>query len=161
MYSSYSMSDLSPEQFQTVKTKAHALYTKSREIYNPYFKERIILNADGFHHLQFSARHERSKREQHLKFNLLPLALDVISKSGTVQEYRKILTPIGKSRNGFVPMKPVEYWAFIAIVGDRNEIKIRTIVRRIGTGNRIFWSVMPDSKFKHGQHLAREGIEDV
>jgi hypothetical protein len=52
-----------------------------------------------FHHLQFSARRERDKREQLLKFNLLPLALEIIRKSGTIQEYRKLLTPIGKPRS--------------------------------------------------------------
>ncbi len=122
----------------------------------------MVLNSDGFHHLQFSARHERSKRVQLLKFGLLPLALDTIHKSGTVQEYRKMLTPIGKPspRDGSVPMKEVEYWGLVAIVGERR-IKIRVVLRKIGTGNLTFWSVMPDVKIKNGkQKLASESIED-
>ncbi|MFA6554362.1 MAG: hypothetical protein WCS89_02525 [Candidatus Paceibacterota bacterium] len=148
--------------FNMRKEKAREIYSAQNEIYNPYFKTKIILNSDGFHHLQFSARVERNKKEQLLKFSLLPLGLDVIRKSGTIQEYRKLLTPIGKPSplNNSIPMKEVEYWGFAAITGKSN-IKIRVIVRRVGDGNIIFWSVMPNSKIKHGyQKIFDVGIED-
>ncbi len=150
--------------FADRKEKAQLVYGAHKNIYNPYFKEDIILNSDGFHHLQFSARRERNKREQLLKFSLLPLALDVIKKSGTLQEYRKTLGPVGSKskRDGSILMKNIEYWAFVAITGNNNQVKIRTILRRVGDGNIIFWSVMPDSKFRRelGQKLFSEGIED-
>jgi len=153
-----------PIYFIQTKEKARAIYDAQKNLYNPYFKQSVILNSDGFHHLQFSARRERSKQEQLLKFRLLPLALDVIKKSGTLQEYRKILSPVGSKskRDGSVLMKNIEYWAFVAIVGRDNQIKIRTVLRRIGDGNITFWSVMPDSKFRkeQGQKLFSEGIED-
>jgi len=47
----------------------------------------------------------------------------------------------------------------VAIVGE-NQIKVRTVLRRVGDGNIIFWSVMPYSKLKNGQELFTEGIED-
>jgi hypothetical protein len=47
------------------------------------------LNGEGLHHLRYSAERERSKPEQMLKFRLLPLGLEVIAKSGTVQESSK------------------------------------------------------------------------
>jgi hypothetical protein len=47
-----------------------------------------------------------------LKFPLLPLGLDIIPKSGTVQEYRKIWQAIGKARNSRA-MKEVDYWGLI------------------------------------------------
>mgnify|MGYP001604967007 CR=1 FL=1 len=127
--------------FNSKKEKALAIYSKRRTIFNPYLQTEVVLNSDGFHHLQFSDRRERSKDEQLLKFNLLPLALDVIKRDGTVQEYRKSLTKIGKtsSRDGMSLTKSVQYWGFVAIVGD-SKIKIRTIVRRVGDGNFIFWS---------------------
>jgi len=156
--------DIDPARYERLKNKAHQLYTASRTIRCPYFGTEITLNADGFHHLQFSARRERSKAEQLLKFTLLPLALQVIRKAGTIQEYRKALTPIGKrsARDGLVPMKEVEYWGLSAIVGEKHEVKIRVILRRVGTGNIIFWSVMPDKKFVDGaQRLADRDIEDA
>jgi hypothetical protein len=154
--------DIDIDYFNNRKEKARKLYSTQKTIYSPYFKTEIILNSDGFHHLQFSARRERSKREQLFKLNLLPLALEIVRKSGTVQEYRKILTPVGKksSRDGSVKMKEVEYWGLIAIVGE-NKIKTRTVLRRIGDGNIAFWSVMLYSKRKNGnQKLFTEGIED-
>lgn len=154
--------EVDPQYFTARKEKAKTLYATQKTIYCPYFKAPVVLNSDGFHHLQFSARRERNKREQLLKFRLLPLALDIIRKSGTVQEYRRGLTPIGKksAKDGSVPMKEVEYWGFVAIVGD-NPIRVRVIVRRVGTGNFSFWSVMPHSKIKNGkQKLYGENIED-
>lgn len=102
----------SDKSFTERREKARQLFEQQRVIRNPYFGRDIVLNSDGFHHLQFSARRERSKEEQALKFRLLPLAFDVIHKSGTIQEYRKTLVPVGKrhSRDGSVKMKTVEYW---------------------------------------------------
>ena len=120
----------------------------------------MIFNADGFHHLQFSARRERNKKEQILKFNLFPLAIKVIKNAGTLQEYRKGFIPIGKkSKDGFARTKEVQFWGFVAIVGDP-QIKIRVILRRIGDGNIIFWSVMPYNKLQNNPKLYTGGIED-
>ena len=72
--------EIDPAYFDEKKEKAKLLYDAQKSIYSPYFKMPVILNADGFHHLQFSSRRERGKLEQVLKFRLLPLALDVIKK---------------------------------------------------------------------------------
>ncbi len=154
--------DVDENYFNRKKEEAKAVYTAQKTIYNPYFKTNVVLNSDGFHHLQFSARRERNKREQLFKFNLLALGLETIRKSGTIQEYRKMFAPIGKksARDGAVPMKEVEYWGLIAIVGQKG-IKVRTVLRRVGDGNITFWSVMLYSKIKNGnQKLFTEGMED-
>jgi len=98
------------DYFLERKEKAKTIYSAKKEIYNPYFQKNIILNSDGFHHLQFSARRERNKREQLLKFSLLPLAFEIIKKSGTIQEYRKLLTPVGEKskKEGSIPVKEIE-----------------------------------------------------
>ncbi|MBI4133014.1 hypothetical protein HY478_00210 [Candidatus Uhrbacteria bacterium] len=153
-----------PVRFKKTKVKAHALYAAKRAVRCPYFGTDVALTSDGFHHLRFSARRERSKRAQLLKFSLLPLALDIIKKSGTIQEYRNILAPVGKPsvHDGFTPMKETEYWGLVAITGNRQRVKVRVILRRIGDGKIAFWSVMPDKKFINGaQRLADEGIEDA
>lgn len=152
--------DFSADYFNQKKEKAKELYVLQKGIYCPYFKCEVVLNSDGFHHLQFSARKERNKKEQLLKFNLLPLALKTIRNSGTIQEIRKGILTIGSvGKDGFTQTKNVEYWGLIAIVGDFN-IKIRVILRRVGDGNITFWSVMPDSNLKKGQKLCNIGIED-
>ena len=148
------------DYFDERKKKASRIYSTEKSIYNPYFKSRILLDSEGFRHLQFSAGRERSKREQLLRFSLLPLALDTIRKAGTIQEYRKVLAPIGrKRRDGFRQMKEVEYWGLVAIVGEKR-IKIRTILRKVEGESITFWSVMPYQKIKSGhQKLYRDGIE--
>ena len=152
--------EINEESFDKIKEKAQKLY-KINGVSCPYFGFDVILNSDGFHHLQFSARRERSKAEQLLKFTLLPLALKVIRKSGTVQEIREDLISVGKeSKDGFRQMKLVTYWAFIAIVGENKKIKIKTIVRRIGDGNIIVWSVMPYSNLKDSQKLYSGDLKD-
>lgn len=151
---------LKDDYFEQRKEKAKVIYDAQNNTYNPYLESEVVFNSDGFHHLQFSARRERSKKEQLLKFSLLPLAFGIIKKSGTLQEYRKNLLEIGKKANdGFKKTKEVQYWGFAAIVG-KQKIKIRVILRRIGDGNITFWSVMPDSKLKGGQRLYSIGIED-
>jgi hypothetical protein len=148
-----------PKYFEEKKIRAKLIFDRQKTIYNPYFKTDIVLNSDGFHHLQFSARQERNKSEQLLKFSLLPLALEIIRKAGTIQEYRRILFPVGlKTRDGFTKMKNVEHWGLIAIVGE-NKIKIKTVLKRVGDGKIIFWSVMPYSRLKN-QRLAENNIEE-
>ena len=149
--------------FHERKEKVKNLYNSYNKIHNPFLKCDIIFNSDGFHHLQFSARRERNKKEQLLKFNLLPLAFEVINKSGTLQEYRRGLIADGKKgvRDGLTLTKIVEYWGFVAIVGQK-QVKIRAVVKKVGNGNVIFWSVMPYSKLKNNaqQKLYTDNIED-
>jgi len=153
--------EIDKEKFKETKERARKLFEKNNKVFCPYFNADIVLNSDGFHHLQFSARRERGKAEQLLKFNLLSLALNIIKKSGTVQEYRKTIQPFGKKKNdGFTLMKKVYFWAFIAIIGEERKIKIKTVVKKIGDGNIIFWSVMPYLKLKSGQKLYSDDIED-
>ncbi len=150
------------DHFNKIKEVAKEIYNSQKSIYNPYFKEEVILNSDGFHHLQFSARRERGKSEQILKFNCLKYGLEILRKAGTVQEYRELLSPIGKPRksDGAVSFKNVKYWGFIGILGER-KIKIRLVIRKVGDGNFTFWSVMPYSKIKNGkQKLFSEGIDE-
>lgn len=154
--------EIDPIYFDERKQRARSIYLARREIYSPYFKTKVVLNSDGFFHLQFSSRKPRDKREQLFKFGLLPLGLEVIEKSGTIQEYRKVLAPIGKKtiKDGAIPMKEVEYWGLVAIIG-KKKIQVKTILRRVGDGNITFWSVMLSSKMKNGkQKIFSEGIED-
>jgi hypothetical protein len=77
------------DTYPSLRDRAKTLFDQNPSIYCPYFNADVVLNADGLHHLiwRYSDRRERSKQEQMLKFHLLPLALEVIRKTGTVQEY--------------------------------------------------------------------------
>ena len=154
------------EKCSKLKERVKLIFQKKPSIFCPYFNQEITLNSDGFHHLQFSSRRERNKNEQILKFSLVPLAINIIKKSGTIQEYRRGLCSVGKrsEKDGLALMKMVEYWGLVAITGN-NSIKIRVILRRVGDGKIIFWSVMPAIKLSQDRieimrHLAKQGIED-
>ena len=150
--------------FLQKKERAHKTYVAQKSIRNPYLDCDVVLNSDGFHHLRYSDRRERNKKEQILKFNLLPLALVIIKKAATLQEYRVMLIAEGKKSegDGLRRTKRVEFWGFVAIISNDPQIKIRVVLKRIGDGNVIFWSVMPYSKLKKDipQKLYTDSIED-
>ena len=154
------------EEYLLIKEKAEKLFQRNRQVHCPYFNQEIIFNSDGFHHLQFSSRRERKKEEQILKFRLLPLAIQIIKRSGTLQEYRKLLAPIGKKskKENLTVCKIIEYWSFAAI-NDKKTIKVKVVLRRVGDGKVIFWSVMPAiklgvQKLNQIRQLASRSIED-
>jgi hypothetical protein len=150
------------DTYCSLRDRAKNLFNRNPQIRCPYFETDVVLNADGLHHLRYSDRRERSKQEQMLKFHLLPLALQVIRKAGTVQEYRRIWQPVGPAKaDGMREGKDVEYWGFVAIIGRRPD-KIRVIVRRVGTGKLTLWSVMRGSKILRdgNQRLAPDNLED-
>jgi len=116
------------------KMLVSAIVRKNRLIFCPYFNKNIIINSDGLHHLRYSSRRERPKKEQLLRLSLVSIGLSIIKKSGTLQEYRI-----------FNSQKITEYWAFIAICQYGNQEygqRIKIILKRTGNGNIIFWSVM-------------------
>lgn len=142
--------------------KARNIYPLQGLIRCPYFQDNITLTSDGFNHLQYKGnRMLRNVNEQLLKLSLLPKALEVIKKAGTLQEYRNRIENIGKvGQDGFYKTKNVEYWGFHAIIGRDHLRKIVVILKRIGDGKIIFWSVMPHKKFNN-QKLYENGIEDL
>jgi hypothetical protein len=73
------------DAYHRLRERARQLFHENSAVQYPYFDRDIVLNAEGLHHLRYSANRERSKPELKLKFRLLPLALEVIRKSGTVQ----------------------------------------------------------------------------
>lgn len=126
-------------------------YKSIGEISCPYFRKPITFNSDGFHHLQFSAERERDKSEQLMKFRLLrEYSVDILTNSGTIQEYRKIVKVARRHRYSGRRAEPVtvEYWGFVAIVGEHEKERVKIVVRRIGLGDIHFWSAMPARRHK-------------
>lgn len=134
-------------------------YSSIAHVRCPYFQSEIVLNSDGFNHLLNKPnRQPRNVAEQLLKLSLLKKAIEVIRKSGTVQEIREQIERVGKpARDGFSKTKPVTYWGFHAIVGDEKKIKIVVVLKKLGDGNIMFWSVLPHKKF-NSQKLYTDGI---
>lgn len=139
-----------------VLEKARILYTQKNEINCPYFGSKISLTSDGFNHLQYKPnRAPRDVKVQIMKLSLLKKALEIIPKAGTLQEYRDVIEKTGKKANdGFFKTKRVQYWGFHAILENKQR-KIKVILKKVGDGKVIFWSVMP-----YGQKLYSEHIDE-
>ncbi len=141
--------------------KVQRLFAINKEIWCPYFESHVHLNADGMNHLLY--RHDRAPRnieEQILKLGLVSRALNVIANTGTLQELRDKVEKTGSpAKDGFYKTKHVRYWGFHAIVGDISMIKIVVVIKRVGDGKLLFWSVLPHRKFNN-QKLYDEGIDE-
>jgi len=146
--------------------KAETLYKDVKSILCPYFKKNVTFNSDGFHHLRYNGSgSEREKTSQLNKFALLPKAIEIIGKSGTLQQYRKQWGAVGRKKNsdGSRLMKEMEYFAFEGILGNgQNMVRVKAIVRCVGAGEPHFWSVMSDVNLrkKSSYKLASDDIVD-
>lgn len=149
------------EELHELIKKGRSLYFSQEAIRCPFFNSSVTLNSDGFNHLLYKPnRQPRNVNEQMLKLRLLKRGLNIIKKTGTVQEHRVRIEKFGKpAKDGFTKTKNVEYWAFHDIVGEKKCFILRVIVRRVGDGKLHFWSVMPFGKINK-QKLYKEGIED-
>jgi len=146
--------------------KAKESYGKIESVQCPYFSKSIAFSSDGFHHLRYNTPgSERPKNAQLNKFALLPGVVEIISKSGTVQQYRKQWGSVGrkKGKDGAKIMKEMQYWTFEGILGQNKKmLRIKVVVRQIGKGEPHFWSVMSDTDFKRKSNykLATDDILD-
>jgi hypothetical protein len=132
------------------KEKVEEFYKSVGKVYCPYFQKNVIFTSEGFHHLQFSGGIQRKPQEISLKLRLLKFAPKIIKNSGTIQEHRKTMYTIGKEKksDGSREMKVVEFWGLVAICGEnRNELRVKVILRKVGDGEIHFWSVMPMQRF--------------
>jgi hypothetical protein len=88
---------------------------------------------------------------------LLKRALQIIPRFGTLQEYRIQIEKIDKKdKNGFYKTKNVQYWGFHHIYGEEKRNKIIVVLKQVGDGKIIFWSVMSENRGK----MYEDGIED-
>ncbi len=136
--------EISEEKFNQRKIEAESFYKSIGPIKCPYFNgDCVYFNSQGFEHLVFKEWNKtRSQQEQYTRFRLLPLAVSVIKKSGTLQEFdeRKLFVR-RKSKDGWNKiMKIVKYYIFVAIVG---ELRLKVIIKEIEGGQKNFHSVYP------------------
>ena len=134
---------INTENFEEIKIKGEEFYKNIREIYCPYFKEKISFGSSGFEHLKFK-RHQKTRLEQdqYMRFKLIQLAPEILKLSHTVQgklEAKKFERIRVHNRTDTV-LKLVTYYEFVALM-KRNRVKI--IVKQIDDGQKFFWSLIP------------------
>lgn len=138
--------EISDEKIIQRKAEAKAVYDAIGQVRCPYFNGEVHFNSEGFEHLLFKSWNKtRSRVEQYTRLRLIPLAVSVIKKSGTMQEYdeRNIFVR-RQSKGGWTRvMKLAKYYIFIAII---NDLRMKIIVREVTGGKRNFYSVYPSWK---------------
>ena len=130
--------------FEKCKTDAEEYYSHIGEILCPYLNEKVIFNAKGLEHLKFKGRYRaRLRDDQLIRYKLLKYAPDVIKHSRTLQGLSKAnsFERIRSNHRDEKILTEVRYYEFVAIIEER--IRIRVIVKGIGTAQPYFWSVIP------------------
>ncbi|MBN2073894.1 MAG: hypothetical protein JW770_08130 [Actinobacteria bacterium] len=108
-------------------------YRSINSVYCPILKEYVKFNSKGLHHLIYPNGKWRPRKEQMYKLGLLPLVIPVIKNAKKISNYEKYFV---KNLN-----KKAEFWTLEGIVGKQKAL-VKVILRRVGTGNIIFFSVM-------------------
>lgn len=139
------------KKFKLIREESIKRYNKIGSVHCPYFGEKIIFNNRGLRHLRFKSwNRSRSISDQYMRFRLLDLAVQVIKKSNTLQEYSeaKNLERIQINSRWEQRAVRVNYYGFVAII---DELRIKVIVKEINRGQKLFWSLIPcwkqDRKF--------------
>jgi hypothetical protein len=121
------------DSYKKLLEERRTWYKSIKKVYCPILKEYIIFNSKGFHHLIYPNGKRRPQKEQMYKLGLLPLIIPVIKNSTKISKYEKcFVKDLGKE---------AEFWTLIEIVGKKKTLA-KVILRRIGTGNITFLSVM-------------------
>ncbi len=108
-------------------------YQGIKKVYCPVLNENVIFNSKGFHHLIYPSGKMRTIKEQMYKLGLLPLVIPVIKNTKAIYKYEKIFVKeLGKE---------AEFWTLRDFVGVQGTLTT-VILRKIGTGNITFLSVM-------------------
>jgi len=149
--------DIRDEKLVELKEKAELEYKEIGSVFCPYFQEDVNFNAKGLEHIKFKGRNKaRSHQDQYIRLRCLSLAPKIISLSHTLQGYQERNEMVNvKSGKWKYLMKSVNYFEFVAVL---KEVRVRIIVRKVGSGEPDFWSIIPFWRMdKFGNRLIHSG----
>ena len=92
-----------------------------------------------------SKNHARLRDDQYIRLKLLHLAPKIIKLSNTIQGFseRKAFELNRSNHRNEKILVNVIYYEFVAIL---EEIRVRVIVKKVGTAPKYFWSIIPHWK---------------
>jgi len=130
-------------KFNKAKEKAEQFYKGIDKVKCPFLNDLVHFNADGFEHVLFKSWNTpRSRQDQYVRLSLLRLAVQVISKSYTLQEYKecKRFERVQTNSKWNKEMKLVRYYTFMAIL---NNALIKVVIKEVEGRNKNFYSIIP------------------
>ena len=140
-----------------IKKQTEENYKKIGSIPSPYLGKDVAFNAKGLEHIKFKGRNKaRSNEDQYIRLKCLPLAKKIVKASHTLQGHQERNEMVKVKRGKWThEMKVVNYFEFVAIVGD---VRVRVIVKKIEGGELHFWSIIPFWKMDiNGKRLVHNG----
>jgi hypothetical protein len=151
----------SEENYIKTKEDARKLYSSFGSIKcDALGGQSVYFTSEGFNHLIYKNKRERSKNDQFMRLKVLDLAKRILDITTTYQEYEEVLQNIlvkVKKHKEYSSI-PVKYWGFIAIIENK---KLRVVVKQIRGGRLQFWSVAPFWRTtKHGDIKFMEYTSD-
>jgi hypothetical protein len=142
------MNNFDEQKYNSARSVGERFFDNNRIIHSACLGE-VHINSEGFMHLIFkNNRHKRDWKNQTKRFHLLQYVKPVLDGMKFYQEYYEKLGKIEeehKGKTGF-NFKLIKYWGFVAVINNR--IRIKIILKRIGDGKIIFWSIIPSWKTK-------------
>ena len=107
---------------------------------------KVVFNSDGFMHLIWKneeKKHKRDWKNQVKRFQLLHYVKTVLEGMKYYQEFLERNENVKIKERGIpkTVSKKVTYWGFVAVID--NKIRIKIILKKIGEGQIIFWSIIP------------------
>jgi hypothetical protein len=136
--------EISDEHLLKIKEETEKLYRETKPVSCPYLTDNVVFNAKGLDHMKFkSFGRPRSKYDQYTRLKLFNIVSSILSKSHTLQGFKKIkaLQRINR-KDGWTKIDTeIIYYEFIAVKG---KVRVKIIVKKISNSDEyFFWSVIP------------------
>ncbi len=153
------MNEIDEIKFERIKIEAETIYKTIREVWCPYFKEKVVFNAKGWEHIRFQGlRQARSHQDQYIRLRLISLAPKIIQSSHTLQglSVRRSFERERTQGRWEMTMRAATYYEFVTVIKD---CRVRVIVKQVEDGPKYFWSIIPFWKMDKitGQKVLNSG----
>jgi hypothetical protein len=131
------------EKYTEIREKTQKLYETFGKVFSPALGQHIHFTSNGFNHLIYkSAKKERDKKTQILRFDMLERAKFILETSTTFQEFEENMEYRRVNRHGkYVSVNlVVRSWGFIAII---KKFRVKVVAIQVGNSKIEFYSVIP------------------
>lgn len=130
--------------FDNTKKYAESFYKDIKPTYCPYLKTKVNFNTKGLNHIKFKAwKKSRSRKDQYVRFKFVQLLPKIISESSNLQGIHEVRQTVKKKSFGSWAevFSMTKYYEFIYV--HKEKVRVKVIVRKDGTGEPYFYSVIP------------------
>ncbi|MBT5517188.1 hypothetical protein HOK22_04760 [Candidatus Peregrinibacteria bacterium] len=137
------MGSFDRDRYEKAKAAADKYIKKNKKVKCPALG-LVRLNSNTLKHLIFKGEHKRDWKNQLKRFELLKYSKKILEGMSHYQEYcecKQMIEIKDENNKRKKVKKDVTYWGFVAVINDK--IRIKLVIRKIGNGSKLLWSVIP------------------